>query len=89
MKRIAVLVRDRQSEALRMALGLILVDDTVDVYVLDKKLEDVEQDVQNLALMKEMGINLYTNQTENNGLECLSTDEIARRLTEYDHVLPY
>jgi hypothetical protein len=89
MKRIAVLVRDRQSEALRMALGLILVDDTVDVYVLDKKLEDVEQDVQNLALMKEMGINLYTDQAGNNGLEYLSTDEIARRLTEYDHVLPY
>ncbi len=89
MKRIAVLVRDRQSEALRMALGLILVDDTVDVYVLDKKLEDVEQDVQNLALMKEMGINLYTDQAGNAGLEYLSTDEIARRLTEYDHVLPY
>ena len=89
MKRIAVLVRDRQSEALRMALGLILVDDTVDVYVLDKKLEDVEQDVQNLALMKEMGINLYTDQAGNAGLEYLSTDAIARRLTDYDHVLPY
>ncbi len=72
-----------------MALGLILVDDTVDIYVLDKKLEGAEQDVQNLALMKEMGINLYTDQAGNDGLEYLSTDEIARRLTEYDHVLPY
>ena len=29
-KKIAVLVRDRQGEALRMSLGLILVDDLVD-----------------------------------------------------------
>ena len=36
-KKIAVLVRERQSEALRMSLGLILVDDQVDVYVLDRK----------------------------------------------------
>lgn len=72
-----------------MALGLILVDDAVDVYLLDKKPEGVELDTQNLALMKEMGINLYTNQPGYAGLDCLSTDEIACRLTKYDHVLPY
>ncbi len=41
-KRIAVLVRDRRGEALRMALGLTLMDDAVDVYLLDGRFEAPE-----------------------------------------------
>lgn len=32
VKKIAVLVRDRQEEALRMAVGATLKDDVIDVY---------------------------------------------------------
>ena len=88
-KRVAVLVRERQAEALRMALGLVLLDDTVDVYVLDRKLEDHEDIQLHLATLKEFEFRIYTNDPQNQDLECLSTEEIARRLPEYDHTLPY
>ena len=88
-KKVAVLVRERQAEALRMALGLVLLDATVDVYVLDRKLED-HADIQlHLATLKEFDFRIYTNDPANQGMECLPTDEIARRLAEYDHTLPY
>ena len=88
-KNIAVVVRDRQSEALRMALGLILVDDRVDVFLLAGKLGRSTQDVQNLELMKDMGITVYSSDKENADAAYLSTEEIARRLLQYDHILPY
>ncbi|GMR21198.1 MAG: hypothetical protein BMS9Abin36_1797 [Gammaproteobacteria bacterium] len=88
-KKIAVLVRDRQSEALRMALGLTLVDDTIDVYMLGGRLAGTQQDHLNLELMKEMGMKIYSNDQRNEEVEYLSDEEIAHKLLEYDHVLPY
>ncbi len=88
-KKIAVLVRERQGEALRMSLGLTLVDDVVDVYVLDRKLEETEPNTLNLEIMREMEIKIYTNHRANKGFEYCSTGEIAQRLLQYDHVLPY
>jgi hypothetical protein len=88
-KKIAVVVRDRQSEAMRMTLGLILVDDLVDMFLLNGKFEASEQAVQNLELMKDMGIKVYSNNKDNQGMEYLSSGEIARRLVQYDHILPY
>ncbi|GMQ87493.1 MAG: hypothetical protein BMS9Abin08_0697 [Gammaproteobacteria bacterium] len=89
VKKIAVLVRDRLSEALRMSLGLTLVDDIIDVYVLDGKLAGTEQDQLNLELMKEMEMKIYSNRRGNEDVEYLSIEEIANKLLEYDHVLPY
>ncbi len=88
-KKIAVLIRDRQGEALRMSLGLTLVDDIVDVYVIDKELEETEQNVSNLELMREMEIKLYSNDKSNVGMEYCSSEDIAQKLLGYDHVLPY
>jgi hypothetical protein len=88
-KNIAVVVRDRQSEALRMALGLILVDDRVDVFLLGGRSDRSPQDAQNLELMKEMGITVYSSDKANADATCLSIEEIARRLLQYDHILPY
>ena len=88
-KKIAVLVRERQSEALRMSLGLILVDDLVDVYVLDKKLQATEETALHLETLKEMDIQVRTNCRENEGMEYLPADEIAMRLPQYDHILAY
>jgi len=89
VKKIAVLVRDRQSEALRMSLGLSLVDDIIDVYMLNGKLAQTEQDHLNLELMKELEMNVYSNNEGNKSMKYLSTDQIAHKLLEYDHVLPY
>ncbi len=88
-KKIAVLVRERQSEALRMSLGLILVDDLVDVYVLDRKLQATEETALHLETTKEMDMQIRTNCRENEGMEYLSTQEIALSLGQYDHILAY
>lgn len=88
-KRIAVLVRAEQGEALRMAVGLTLMDDMVDIYVLDGKVEETEKNILNLETAAIMDIGLFTNFQENSGMEYLPTEEIAQRLIEYDVVLPY
>ncbi len=89
VKNIAVVVRERQSEAMRMALGLILVDDRVDVFLLTDRRGGTPQDAQNLELMKDMGITVYSSDKANADATYLSMDEIARRLLTYDHILPY
>lgn len=88
-KKVAVLVRERQAEALRMALGLALLDDAVDVYVLDRKLADDAEIGLHLATLREFEFRIYTNDPANDGMECLPTVEIARRLPGYDHTLAY
>ena len=88
-KKIAVLVRDRQGEALRMAVGITLLDDVIDVYVLDRKVEETEDNTMNIEMMKDLDMKVYTNCKDNEGLEYLSTEEIAQKLLGYDHILPY
>ena len=89
LKKIAVIVRDRQAEALRMAVGLTLGDDEVDVFVMDNKLDDSDEAVSlNVETCNELDIKIYSNNPENN-FEQMSTDDIARALVNYDTVLPY
>lgn len=88
-KKIAVLVRDRQGEALRMGLGLTLADDTIDVYVLDREVERTEENTLNLETMKDMEMNVFTNYKANSDMAYLSLEEIAQKLLDYDHVLSY
>ncbi len=88
-KKIAVLARDRQGEALRMSVGITLLDDTVDVYILDRKVEETEENEMNLEAMKDMEMKIFTNTKENPDFEYISTEDIARRLVDYDVVIPY
>ena len=88
-KKIAVLVRERQSEALRMSLGLILADDLVDVYVVDKKLQATQETALHVETIKDMDMQIYTNCRDNGGMEYLPLEEIAQRLPQYDHILAY
>jgi hypothetical protein len=88
-KKIAVVVRDRQAEALRMAVGLTLEDDEVNVFVMDKKLDDSDESVSlNVETCNDLDIKIYSNNPENN-FEQMTTDDIARALLNYDTVLPY
>jgi len=87
-KKIAVLVRDRQAEALRMAVGLTLEDDEVDVFIMDRKLADDEAVALNLETLKELDIRIRTNNPENK-FELMATDDIARELVHFDSVIPY
>ena len=88
-KKIAVIIRDRQEEALRMALGLMLLDYTPDVFYLDSPIEDTEKNRLQLETAEEMELNLYTNYSDNQDIEQLSVEEIAARLTAYDVVIAY
>lgn len=88
-KKIAVLVRDRQGEALRMSVGVTLMDDTIDVYVLDRKVESNADNDLNLETIKDMDMKLATNTKENAGMDYISNEELAKKLLEYDHVIPY
>jgi hypothetical protein len=87
-KRIAVLVRERQAEALRMAVGLTLRDDEVNVYVMDRKLDDDPKVGMNVEVLGDLHVKIYTNNAENS-FEFMSTEEIAKALVSYDTVLPY
>ena len=89
MKKIAVIVRERQAEALRMSIGLTILNDEVDIFVLDRMLEKTEAVRFNLDMIKEMGLKIFTNVRENAGIEFLPIDDVADRLLQYDHVLPY
>ena len=88
-KKIAVVVRDRQAEALRMAVGLTLDDDEVNVFVMDKKIDDSDESVSlNVETCNDLDVKIYSNNPENN-FEQMSTEDIARALVNYDTVLPY
>lgn len=88
-KNIAVLTRDRQDEAIRMSAGLILADDAVQLFVLDRKLEPTEANTMNVELLKDMDQKVYTNFPGNDGMELLSNQEIAAKLLECDNIIPY
>jgi len=87
-KKVAVLVRDRENEALRMALGLTLADNSVSVFVMDTRLvsdKNIEMSVETLG---DMDAKIFSNNPENK-FEQMTTEEIAHALTEYNVVIPY
>lgn len=87
-KKIAVLVRDRQDEALRMAVGLTLADDEVNVFIMDRKLESNEANDLNAETLGDMDAKIFSNNPENK-FEQKSTEEIAKALAGYDVIVPY
>ena len=88
-KKIAVLVTDREGEALRMSLGLTLMDDAIHVYLVGKKFDLSEADSVNVEMMKDLDVEFFTDDQGNEAAEHVSTEEMARKLTDYDHVIAY
>lgn len=88
-KKIAVVVRDRQGEALRMAVGTILLDDTIDVFVLDRQVEEAGANALYLETIWDLEMNAYSNVPQRQGMQFLTTEQMAEKLLHYDHVLPY
>ncbi len=88
-KKIAVIVRDRQSEALRVAGGLTLADDAIEVFILDRKLDKNNPEIaQPLELVTDLELKVYSNNAEN-GYTTISLEEMAKKLLEYDFAVPY
>jgi len=87
-KRIAILVRDRKHEALRMAVGATLLNDEVNVFIMDEKLEEDDEIRLNLEMLSDLGVRIFSNNPENK-FEHKTTEEIALILPIYDVILPY
>ena len=89
-RKVAIVVRDRQSEAFRISAGLIVLDDVIDIFVLDRKVETDPDTQRNYELCRDMDLKIYTNNSEKNPeMEFLATDALADKLTEYDFIDPY
>ena len=88
-KKIAVVVTDRQEEALRMSIGLTLADDEVDVYFIDKKLHHAGDNDLNIETSKELGVGLYSTCEHTDDIERITHKDLAGKLLTYDHILPY
>ena len=87
-KKIAVLVRDRKHEALRMAVGATLMNDEVHVFVMDEKLESDYEIETDLQMLNDLKAKVFSNNPEND-FEQKTTEEIAAILADYDVVIPY
>jgi len=88
-KKIAVIVRDRQGEALRVSGGLTLADDTVEVFVLDRVLDKNNPEIATpLELATDLDLKIYSNNKEN-GYTTVTLEEMAEKLLEFDIVVPY
>ncbi len=89
-KKIAVIVRDRQSEALRVAGGLTLADDIIDVFVLDRKMDKNSPELASpLELVVDLNEQKVYSNNPDNGFETISIEDMAKKLLEYDIVIPY
>lgn len=86
-KRLAVIVRDRQSEAFRMSIGLTILEDRVDIYLVEPLLEDDETSLQ-LDGAREIGIPIFSTLSDL-GFPKISIQEMAERLLESDHIIAY
>jgi len=88
-KKFAVIVRDRQDEALRVACGLMLAGDLVDIYILDRVLDKDNPAVASpLEMIAELELKIYSNNPANN-YTAVTLEQMAKALLQYDMVVPY
>lgn len=89
-KKIAVLVQDRQDEALRMALGLTLADDEITVFNIGMKpIESNDANQLNIESLQMMDCPLFSVQEADSDFETIAMQLIPEKLLDYDHVIPY
>ncbi len=90
MKKIAVILTGRQSEGVRMAAGLSLLDDNVDIYLIDKDFNgrDLQIIEKHIEMVRSVGIGLYSNFFKE-GFEFISNTDFGNKFSEYDYIIPY
>ena len=89
MSKIAVVIHDRQAEAIRMSSGITLMDDEVDIFFLDTKMDGSEELEMMLEIAQEMELLLFSNESENESMTFLSTEDLHNKLLSYDHIIAY
>lgn len=89
-KKIAIIIRDRQSEALRMSAGITFMDDIIELFFLDQPLDNSDGNVEiNMEIATEMEVSMYSNVKENTSMTFLLTTDLHKKLYEYDHIIAY
>lgn len=96
MKKIAIIIRDRQSEALRMAIGLSILH-KVDIFIVDSSFGINDEILMSLNMIKELKMSLYTNNQEclgqikgiSENISYMPITDIAKKILEYDNILAY
>jgi hypothetical protein len=98
MKKIAFILYDRQAEALRVATGLTLLNDKVDIFLLDNKLqlEDAASSliVKNIEMLDMLGtVSYFYNFKEKNPFykkfTFLNNTQFAKKLLDYNYIIKY
>ena len=93
-RRVAVITKDkdRQYEALRTGLGLLLEHHTVSLLVLNHEIDSTEPYIDNLGFIDEMGGARFSDHpvnVEQHGFRPVSLEETGRLLAEHDLVIPF
>lgn len=89
-KKIAVLVRDRQGEALRMALGATLADDEISVFNIGMApIEANDQNNLNVESLQMMDCPLFSVHEADSEFQNITMQMVPEKLLEYDIVVPY
>jgi len=93
-KRVAVVTKDkdRQFEALRTGLGLLLEQHSVSLFVLNHEIDTDEHYLDNLGFIDEMGGERYSDHSANverHGFRPVSRRETGRLLRQHDLVIPF
>lgn len=89
MSKIAILINDRQGEAIRMSSGITMLDDEVELFFLNAVLDGSEDVEVMMEIAAEMELPMYTNSLENTQMTLLSTTDLHNKLLEYDHIIAY
>ena len=89
MSKIAVLINDRQAEAIRMSSGITLLDDEIEMFFLDAAIDGSDDIEMMMEIAAEMELPMYSNVQENKQMTILSTEELHNKLLEYDHIIAY
>ena len=93
-KKVAVLIKDknRQYEGFRTSLGLLLENHKVSMCVLDHEIDLTEEYMDYLEYIEEMNGERFSNVEENvkkHSFKKLTTEELAKRLVDFEIVIPF
>lgn len=88
-KKIAVLVRDRQGEALRMSLGLTLADDAITVINIGAPIEANDDNNLSIESLEMMECELFSVNEVDADFQQISMQQLPEKLLEFSHVIPY
>jgi len=89
MSKIAVLINDRQAEAIRMSSGITLLDDEIEMFFLDATIDGSDEVEMMLEIAGEMELPMFSNVAENTQMTIMSAEDVHKKLLEYDHIIAY